>query len=53
METLADVLINDLQTYQAQNMPYNSDTTVDLATPEDDGAGPVPVVDAIELSDTA
>ena len=52
MKTLVEVLINDLQTYQAQNMPYNSDTTVDLATPED-GAGPVPVVDAIELSDTA
>ena len=50
-ETLADVLINALQTYQAQSMPSNSDTTVDLATPQSDGPGPV--VDTTGLGDAA
>ena len=49
METLANVLINALKTYQAQSMPYNSDTTADLATSQSDG--PVPDVDTIGLGD--
>lgn len=56
MEKLADGLIVALETFQAQNKPPNSntsETTVNLATPEDTGVDPVAVVDEIELADAA
>jgi len=43
---LVAVLINALQKYQIANTPSNT-TTVDLATLEDTGDEPVPVVDAM------
>jgi hypothetical protein len=43
--------MNALQTYQAQTTPSGANTTADFATPQDAGAEPVPVVDAIEVSD--
>jgi hypothetical protein len=56
VEKLADGLIVALETFQAQNKPPNSntsETTVNLATPEDTGVDPVAVVDEIELADAA
>jgi hypothetical protein len=50
VQNLVDVLMNALQTYQVQNSPSNANTTADFATPQDTGAEPVPVVDAIELA---
>ena len=41
--------MNALQTYQAQDTPSSGNATADFATPEDTGAEPVPVVDAMEL----
>jgi hypothetical protein len=43
--------MNALQTYQAQNIPSSANTTADFATSQDAGAEPVPVVDAIKVSD--
>ena len=51
MQNLVDVLMNALQTYQAQDTPSSANTTADFATPDDTGAEPVPVVDAMELPD--
>ncbi|KAH9995325.1 hypothetical protein BJV77DRAFT_240878 [Russula vinacea] len=52
-ENLAEVLMDALQTYKAQNTPANTDTTADFITPQDAEAEPVPVVDAMELADAA
>ncbi|KAH9995324.1 hypothetical protein BJV77DRAFT_961136 [Russula vinacea] len=51
VQNLVDILMNALQTYQAQTTPSGANTTADFATPQDAGAEPVPVVDAIEVSD--
>jgi hypothetical protein len=45
--------MNALQAYQVQNTPSNTNPTTDLATPQDAGAEPVPVVDAMEVDDAA
>jgi hypothetical protein len=45
------VLINALETYQAQNTPSTFNSTLDFTTPEDTGAEPELVVDVIELAD--
>jgi hypothetical protein len=52
VQNLVDVLMNALQTYQAQDTASNANTTTDFITPQDAEAEPVPVVDAIELADT-
>ena len=49
VQNLVDVLMNALQTYQAQDTPSSGNATADFATPDDTGAEPVPVVDAMEL----
>jgi len=53
VQNLVGVLISALQNYQAQQTPSNTNTTVDLAAPEDsgDGSEPEPVIDAL-LGDT-
>ena len=51
MQNLVDVLMNALQTYQAQNAPSSADITADFATPQDTGAEPVSVVHAMGLPD--
>ena len=51
VQNLVDVLMNALQTYQAQNAPSSADTTADFATPQDTGAEPVSVVHAMEHPD--
>jgi len=53
VQALVSVLISALKSYQAQNSSSNSSTVVDLAAPEDTGAEPVPILDAIELADDA
>ena len=45
VQNLVDMLMNALQTYQAQTTPSSSDTTADFATPQD--TDPVPVVDEL------
>ncbi|KAH9984902.1 hypothetical protein BJV77DRAFT_1035237, partial [Russula vinacea] len=47
VQNLVDVLMNALQTYQAQDTPSSANTTADFATPDDTEAEPVPVVDAM------
>jgi hypothetical protein len=49
VQNLVDVLLKAFQTFQAQNTPSDTNPTADFATPQDTGAEPVPVVDAIEL----
>ncbi|KAI0000938.1 hypothetical protein BJV77DRAFT_250724 [Russula vinacea] len=51
VQSLVNVLISALQTYQAQNAPSNFNSTADFAVPEDTGPEPEPVVDAMELAD--
>ena len=51
VQSLVNVLISALQTYQAQNTPSNFNSTADFAVPEDTGPEPEPVVDAMELAD--
>ncbi|KAH9984907.1 hypothetical protein BJV77DRAFT_1071772 [Russula vinacea] len=45
VQNLVDMLMNALQTYQAQTTPSISDATADFATPQD--TDPVPVVDEL------
>ncbi|KAF8483768.1 hypothetical protein DFH94DRAFT_324276 [Russula ochroleuca] len=51
VQGLVSVLINALETYQAQNTPSTFNSTLDFTTPEDTGAEPELVVDVIELAD--
>jgi hypothetical protein len=53
VQNLVDMLLKAFQTFQAQNTASNTNTTTDFATPQDAGAVPVPVIDAIELGDAA
>jgi hypothetical protein len=53
VQNLVDVLMNALQTYQAQNTASNTTTTADFSIPQDAEAEPVSAVDAIENADSA